>query len=146
MHVCLQIASEEDAKMAGLSPEERKKLKLKARKVSQQRLGPYCPTPLAFWSAAMQYSCKSQPLLRIPYVPALRCTSATQIKLLSRTGAPALLCCVACGSLLSAVEQETAKKQKQANEVKAAAAAEAQQRAEEAKEKGKKGGDKTAPK
>ena len=42
--------------------------------------------------------------------------------------------------------QEAAKKQKQANEVKAAAAAEAQQRAEDAKEKGKRGGDKPVAK
>lgn len=59
MHDCLQNASEEDAKMAGLSPEERKKLKLKARKVGQLgpdwlRQLPWGPTPLAIWIIAMQ--------------------------------------------------------------------------------------------
>ena len=145
--------------MAGLSPEERKKLKLKARKVGRQFFflffclsgchschGAWGLT-LAIWSAAMQHSCTAPPLLRIPYVPALRCTSATQNQVaFNSPGAPALPYTVACGSLLSAVEQEAAKKQKQANEVKAAAAAEAQQRAEDAKEKGKKGGDKTTVK
>ena len=57
-----------------------------------------------------------------------------------------LPCNAACTSLLSAVVQEAAKKQKQANEVKAATAAEAQQRVEDAKEKGKKGGEKAVAK
>ena len=76
--------------MAGLSPEERKKLKLKARKVGQHCWGPYWPpqlpwslTPPATWSAALQHGCRAQLLLRIPYVSALRCTSATELTLLS---------------------------------------------------------------